>query len=77
MLTFLAPVGRKWIRFATILGNIQITVLLSLMYWILLPIWAIPYRLLSDRLALRKPADVHWIRRTPGSDRLDSMRKQG
>ena len=77
MLRFLAPVGRIWLRFAAILGDIQITILLSLIYWLLLPFWALPYRLFSDRLALRNPAGVGWIRRTPGADRLNAMRKQG
>ena len=77
MLRFLAPIGRKWLSFAAILGNIQITILLSLMYWLLLPFWALPYRLCSDRLALRNPARVRWIRRIPGADRLNAMRKQG
>jgi hypothetical protein len=59
------------------LGNIQITIFLSLIYWVLLSFWALPYKVLSDHLALRDPGRARWIERIPGSDRLDSMRKQG
>ena len=68
---------RRWLRFAEVLGNIQITILLSLLYWIMLPVWAIPYKVFSDRLALRDARRARWIQRVPGTDWLDSMRKQG
>ena len=59
------------------LGNIQITILLSLLYWTMFMILAIPYKVFTDRLVLRNSGRVRWINRIPGTDRLDSMRKQG
>ena len=77
MLRFLATAGRGWLRFAEILGNIQITILLSLLYWTMFMILAIPYKVFTDRLVLRNSGRVQWINRIQGTDRLDSMRKQG
>ena len=77
MLRFLTTAWRRWLRFAEVLGNIQLTVILSLLYWILLPFWAFPYKMFNDRLALRNPGKVHWIRRIPGTDWLSDMKKQG
>ena len=77
MVRILASAWRKWLRFAEILGNIQITIFLSLFYLVVIPFWAIPYKSFSDRLALRDARRARWIQRTPGTDWLDSMRKQG
>ena len=77
MLRFLATAGRKWLRFAEILGNIQFTSLLSLLYWTIFMIRAVRYTVVSDRLALRDARRARWIQRIPGADWLDSMRKQG
>ena len=77
MLRFMAAAGRRWLRFSQILGNIQMSILLSLMYWTFLLIVALPYKFFNDRLALRSSGKARWIERTPGTDRLDSLRKQG
>jgi hypothetical protein len=68
---------RRWLRFAEILGNIQFTILLSVMYFAVFTWWAIPYKVFSDRLALRDSRRARWTQRVPGADWLDSMRKQG
>ena len=77
MLRLIATAGRKWLRFAEILGNIQFTIFLSLLYWTIFMIWAIPYKVFNDRLALRGPQRARWIQRVPGVNWLDSMGKQG
>ena len=77
MFGFLRNPWQKWLKFAAVLGNIQITIILSLIYWTVLLPWALPYRVFSDRLALRNPQKVYWIKRAPGTDWLKSMRKQG
>lgn len=77
MLRLLAAGGRKWLRFAETLGNIQFSVFLSLMYWTIFMIWAIPYKLFNDSLASRYARRARWIQRAPGADWLESMRKQG
>lgn len=77
MLGLLAIAGSKWLRFAEILGNIQFTILLSLFYWTMFMFWAVPYKVFNDRLALRDASRARWIQRVPGTNRMDSMRKQG
>ena len=77
MLAYLRKTGRGWLKFAEIVGNIQMIVLLSLIYWVLFPIVAIPFKLLADPLSLRHHGQVRWIVRSPVSQILESMRKQG
>jgi len=48
MLRCLATAARKWLRFAEILGNIQFTIFLSLLYRRILLNWAIPYKVFTD-----------------------------
>ena len=72
-----SAVWRRWLKLAEILGNVQMIVLLSLIYWTLLFMVAVPFKVLADPLALRGPASVHWVPRPPESNRLDSMKKQG
>ena len=75
-LTLLKTAWRGWLRFAEVLGTIQMTVILSLTYWIMLPIIAVPFKLLADPLAMRKPGQARWIKRDSGSPTLDEMKQQ-
>ena len=65
-----------WLRFAEILGTIQMVILLSVVYWVLLPFVAIPYRLLSDPLALKDPEHSRWVKRDQPSNMMDAMKNQ-
>ena len=67
---------RRWLRFAEILGTIQMTVILSLIYWVMLPIIAVPFKLFADPLTLRSKARAGWVERHSGSQTLDEMKKQ-
>ena len=51
--TLWSRLWREWIRFATALGTVMMVVWLSLIYWILLPLFALPFKLLADPLQLR------------------------
>ena len=77
MQKLLATLLRWWFRFAEILGNIQMTILLSLIYWTMMALIAVPFRLLADPLALRHPSRARWIPRSSASQTLDDMRRQG
>ncbi len=77
MPTIVNSAWRCWRNFAVILGNVQMIILLSLVYWTFLVFLAIPFRFLSDPLALRNADRVRWVPRHPVSDVLDSMRRQG
>ena len=67
----------RWLKIAEALGNIQMTILLSLIYWTFVLILAVPIKVLSDRLGLRHTGRAHWVDRSPEVDQLESMRKQG
>ena len=77
MLAHLKKIWKGWLKFAEIVGNIQMIVLLSLIYWVMLPIVAIPFRLLADPLSLRHRGQARWITRSTEPQTIESMRKQG
>ena len=66
-----------WLRFATVLGNVQMVILLTLVYWLLLAPIALPYRFFGDPLRLRRAGAATWVERTPTADGLTAMRRQG
>ena len=66
-------VWRWWLKLGVAVGTAQMIILLSVIYWTLLAITAIPYRLLADPLGLRSP--VAWRRRANPQTRPD-MRRQ-
>ena len=51
----------KWLNFANIIGNINMTILLSLIYFLLLAPMAIVFKLGSDPLRLKKPEIITWM----------------
>ncbi|MCH7787489.1 MAG: hypothetical protein IIC22_08255, partial [Chloroflexi bacterium] len=67
---------RGWLRFAEILGVIQMTIILSLVYWTLVMITAVFLKLFADPLALRRSHRNLWVRRQDAPDVLESMRRQ-
>ena len=64
-------------RFAEIFGNVQMIIILSLVYWTVIPLLAIPMKLLADPLQLRVRGHVSWAERRPQVDVLGSMKRQG
>ena len=68
---------RRWMKVGEFLGNFQMIVLLTFVYWILMTLVAIPFKVLADPLALRDASRSRWIKRSRLSDVLESMRKQG
>lgn len=68
---------RGWLKVAETLGNIQMIFLLSLIYWTIWALIAIPFKYRADPLALRRPGGAGWVLREPGSQSIESMRKQG
>lgn len=67
---------RGWLRVAEILGDVQMTIIISLVYWTLVMITAVFLKLLSDPLALRLSHRNLWVRRNDEADILESMRRQ-
>jgi hypothetical protein len=64
-------------RFAEIFGNFQMILMLTVLYWTIVLLIAIPFKLLADPLSLRKNRGPSWTDRPPESDVMGSMRRQG
>ena len=73
----LSTVWRGWLKFAAILGKIQMVVLLTIIYWTMLAIVAIPLKIFSDPLVLRRSGRRGWLHRRNPDDYSQWMRKQG
>jgi len=76
----MSPLGklwRGWLKFATVVGNVQMIVLLSLVYWVMVTMVALPLRLFTDPLGLKKAPRGNWLKRPPVSDTFTAMKKQG
>ncbi len=69
---------RMWKKFAELLGNAVMLVWLTALFWVFVPIIALPYRKFADPLSFRTASRGRWINRTSiPSDVLEWMRRQG
>ena len=77
MLNALSKFRRKWLRLAEVLGTIQMVILLTIIYWTIVLVMAVPFKLLADPLTLKSTGSPRWISRPAVSDVLKWMGKQG
>ena len=78
MLSKFRTLLQGWIRFATLLGNIQIIVVLSLIYWTMVLMVAVPFKLLASPLAMKRSnIRSRWVVCRSRTSGLDWMRRQG
>ena len=73
----LKKLWQGWLRFAHVVGTIQMVIILTLIYWIMLSVMAIPYRLFADSLGHKGQRRKGWTRREPIADRWTTMQSQG
>ena len=67
-----------WLVVVRALGVVQMVVLLTIVYWVFMPILVIPVGKIADPLRLRNRDRCNWLRRdTDGEDVLESLRRQG
>ena len=66
----------RWIRVAEVIGNIQFTIILSLIYFSVFVLTALPFKLLADPLMRRNRAHTTWHLRHPRVPTLEEMREQ-
>ena len=74
---WLGAIWRGWLRFAIIFGNVQMIVALTLVYWIMVALVALPFKLFADPMSLRRPRRPVWVQRIVDEDLAQSMRRQG
>ena len=67
----------KWVKFATLIGNVNMIVLLTLVYWIMVPLTALPFKLGPDRMQFKSPNGIGWTRRKEIHDMTTPLRNQG
>ena len=65
-----------WMKFAEIMGTINLVIVLSIMYWTMVTIVAIPFRLASDPLRIKTSEGHGWVVREPFDTDVESMRSQ-
>ena len=68
---------RGWLKFAQVLGTIQMVIILSIIYWTLLAIIAIPFKLLADPLGMKRAGESRWIKKETRRLGLTEMQSQG
>jgi hypothetical protein len=77
MLERLGIVWQRWLKIAAVIGNVQMIIILSVVYWTMVTMVALPLKLTADPLGLRPSNRYHWVQRHPTGDPLGSMRQQG
>jgi hypothetical protein len=74
---FLKTLWRGWLKFAHVLGTFQMMLILTIIYWLIVPWFAVPMKLLSDPLRFRKPAGSAWRDRQAVADAREYLRREG
>ena len=73
----LKQLWQGWLKFAHVLGTIQMVIILTLVYWVMLSVMAIPYRLFADSLGNKGQGRKGWTIREQVADRWTTMKSQG
>jgi len=65
------------LKFAHVLGTFQMMVVLTIIYWVIVPWVAVPMKLLSDPLRFRRPRATGWRDRPEIPDARAYLRREG
>ena len=77
MLKSLGRLWRGWLWLAELIGNFNLGLLLSIIYWTFFTLIAIPFKLLADPLRFRPKNRSGWTLHSPPTDILEEMKRQG
>lgn len=72
---FFRSVWKIWLKIAERIGTVQMMIVLTIMYWLFLPLMAIPFRFFSDPLAMKRERGG-WIERPTGTDPSEVIKNQ-
>ena len=64
----------RWLRFAEIVGTVQMVIILTLVYWTVVAAMAIPFKILADPLGFKRPRG--WTPGRQARSDLDWMKEQ-
>ncbi len=74
---FLSRVWAGWKRIAARIGHFQSRLVLSAIYFVLVGLFAIPFRLTADPLRIKRSGGAGcWLPREPKAADLDEARRQ-
>ena len=65
-----------WMAFAHLIGTVQMVVLLTVVYWVFIPLMYVPFGLIADPLRLRRSTGSGWKEREIPSDAMEYMTRQ-
>lgn len=66
----------RWKRFAHLVGDVQARILLTVLYGVVVSVFAVPYRLLADPLSRDREGPSFWIPRETDEPTLLGARRQ-
>jgi hypothetical protein len=66
-----------WLRFAKVLGTVQMMIILSIIYWTIFALIAIPFKLASDPLSMKSHGGSRWTRKGAHHLGITEMQSQG
>jgi hypothetical protein len=72
----LAGVWRAWTRFAQAVGDVQARLLLTVLYFLAVGLFAVPYRLFGFTATSPPPGPSFWITRSSADPPLVEARRQ-
>ena len=75
--SLLRRIWSAWLRFVTVLGTVQMVVLLTIVYSLFVPLMFIPFGLIADPLRSRPPRGPRWVKRGKTDRELEWMLGQG
>jgi hypothetical protein len=70
-------IRKAWLRFAQALGTVQMVILLTLVYIVVLTPMAILLKFLDDPFHQRGPHKMLWLHRATEGSSLSDMKRQG
>lgn len=70
-------IWRIWIKFSEVIGNLNLWIVTNLLFFTVVAIMSIPYRIFADPLRLKWARTYTWRERTRDFHTLEAMKKQG
>ena len=68
---------KKWLLVAEKFGNLQMSILMTVIYILLVPFYFLKLRFIDDSLKFRKPQSSNWVTREKIDDIKEYLRRQG
>ena len=67
---------KRWIKIAELIGTINMMIVLTIIYLVIIPIMAIPVKIINDPLKLKSTSTPKWINRSQELFTIEKLRNQ-